>query len=159
MIVFWTYRHLRTRLNKKVSEFELAALRDQSSTMLIGEAQGARWRRLPDGSWQRWSYLGNDWEKAVAPPALLEAATANLAVTEWTAGPDGSWRPYDPDAARIEETTPQESTSGSKPDAPEKPASRELPPATQQPDPDYVPRPEWTADWKPGWNDDLKPRS
>src|SRR5438309_11240290 len=58
---------------------------------------GARWRRNPDGSWMRWSYLGEDWEPQAAPPALLQAAEKNQGVITWSDGIIGAWKQYDTD--------------------------------------------------------------
>jgi hypothetical protein len=147
--MFWSYRYLRGRLNRKVSEFALAELQEENKDLFLGQSQGARWRRLPDGSWQRWSYLGNDWEAATPPDTLVHMAEQKLAVDEWTSGPDGSWHPYDPNAAPSE---PAE--SGVEPGA----AATEdtQPPPPPKPDPEAVPRPQWTSDWNPTWNRDVR---
>jgi len=108
---------------------------------------GARWRRNPDGSWMRWSYLGEDWEPATAPPILLQAAEQTPGVINWTVGPDGVWKPYDPENTPAQQTPKQEE---------QKPAEQLLPPPPPTVDPEMVPRPEWTSDWRPGWNQDLK---
>jgi hypothetical protein len=147
MQMMWSYRYLRGRLNRKVSEFALAELQEQNKDLFLGESQGARWRRLPDGSWQRWSYLGNDWEAATAPDTLLHAAEAKLAVNEWTAGPEGSWHPYEP--ARSENAEPNVET---RPVA----AEETHPASAPKSDPDAVPRPQWTSDWNPTWNTDVR---
>lgn len=106
---------------------------------------GARWRRNPDGSWMRWSYLGEDWEPQGAPPALLQAAERTPGVITWTVGPNGAWKPYDPE----------------KPPTPhaeiEEKSAEQLPPALPQTvDPDLAPRNEWTSGWEPGWKEDFK---
>jgi len=108
---------------------------------------GARWRRNPDGSWMRWSYLGEDWEPATAPPILLQAAEQTPGVINWTVGPDGVWKPYDPENTPAQQTPKQEE---------QKPAEQLPPPPPPKVDPEMVPRPEWTSDWRPGWNQDLK---
>jgi hypothetical protein len=110
---------------------------------------GARWRRNPDGSWMRWSFLGEDWEPQAAPPILLQAAEQTPGVINWTVGPDGIWKPYDPDnpPAQHQEAAPQ---------AEQKPAEQLPPPPPPKLDPELAPRPEWTSDWQPGWKQDLK---
>jgi hypothetical protein len=107
---------------------------------------GARWRRNPDGSWMRWSYLGDDWEPQAAPPVLLQAAEQTPGVITWTVGPNGVWKPYDPDKPPAQQAEQIE----------DKRAER-LPPAPPpKVDPELAPRPEWTSDWQPGWKEDLK---
>jgi hypothetical protein len=108
---------------------------------------GARWRRNPDGSWMRWSYLGEDWEPQAALPALLQAAEQTPGVIDWTVGPNGAWKPYDPEKPPTSQAEQVE----------EKPAEQ-LPPPAAPPklDPGFTPRPEWTSDWQPGWKEDLK---
>jgi hypothetical protein len=107
---------------------------------------GARWRRNPDGSWMRWSYLGEDWEPQAAPPALLQAAEQTPGVITWTVGPNGAWKPYDPEKP----PTPQAEQIEEKP-------AEQLPPALPpKVDPDLAPRNEWTSGWQPSWKEDLK---
>ena len=104
--------------------------------------EGARWRRNPDGSWMRWSYLGNDWEPNEAPEGLVEAASARLAENEWTLETSGEWVPW-----REHEKPPAETASTVEP-VPESP-----PPAPRA---DDQPPPQWTDPWKPEWNQDFK---
>lgn len=106
-------------------------------------AAGARWKRNPDGSWMRWSYLGETWEPQTASPALLQAAEHNMAVDMWIVGPDGVWKPFDPEAKPAEAPAP----------APAKDSEQLPSPPPQKLDPEFVARPEWTSDWKPGWKD------
>jgi hypothetical protein len=108
---------------------------------------GARWRRNPDGSWMRWSYLGEDWEPQTAPLALLHAAELTDGVITWTVGPDGVWKPYDPESPPTQDAPKQEE---------QKPAEQLPPPPPPKLDPELAPRPEWTSDWQPGWKEDLK---
>ena len=111
---------------------------------------GARWRRNPDGSWMRWSYLGEDWEPQAAPPVLLQAAELTPGVITWTIGPDGIWKPYDPD------NPPSQRQEDAPKQVEQKPAEQLPPPPPPKVDPEMVPRPEWTSDWQPGWKEDLK---
>ena len=104
---------------------------------------GARWRRNPDGSWMRWSYLGETWEPQTAAPALLMASENNPTVDTWIVGPDGVWKPFEP------ESKPEEVP-------PAKDSEQLPPPPPQKLNPDFEPRPEWTSDWKPGWNQEPK---
>jgi len=106
---------------------------------------GARWRRNPDGSWMRWSYLGDAWEPQAAPPVLLQAAERTPGVINWTVGPDGVWKPYDPEHQDGQQ--PAQEVGGNVPEQLPQP-----PPGN----PDLAPRPEWTSDWQPGWTQDLK---
>jgi len=108
---------------------------------------GARWRRNPDGSWMRWSYLGDAWEPQAAPPFLLQAAERTAGVINWTVGPDGVWKPYDPEHPPTQQAPQQE----------ERKSVEQLPPPPPPKlDPEIAPRPEWTSDWEPGWKEDLK---
>jgi hypothetical protein len=100
-------------------------------------APGARWRRSPDGSWMRWSYLGNEWEPNEAPQPLVEAASAKLAENEWMLGPGGVWEPVKPEATAAKEAEPGEQPSLDL-------ANR---PTTDQP------RPEWKTDLEPEWKE------
>ena len=113
-------------------------------------AAGARWRRNPDGTWMRWSYLGETWEAQTATPALIEAAESKPAVDTWILT-DGVWQPFDPDAKPADQPA---QASEQLPPAQDQTA----PPQAAQPkvDPDLVERPEWTADWNPGWNQEPK---
>jgi hypothetical protein len=112
-------------------------------------AAGARWRRNPDGSWTRWSYLGEDWEAQTAPPVLLQAAERTPGVIYWTVGTDGAWKPYDPDKPPT-----QQHPEPPAQQVEENPAEQ-LPPAPPPKlDPELAPRPEWTSDWKPAWTED-----
>jgi hypothetical protein len=105
-------------------------------------AAGQRWKRNPDGSWMRWSYLGEEWEPADAPQVLLDAAQLNLAENEWTRDPDGTWRP-----ATAECEANAREAELAEPPAP-------LPPP--KPIPEDAPRPEWTAEWHPEWKEPFK---
>jgi len=130
------------RRKKMRAEFENTQRPTVSMTDL--PMAGARWRRNPDGSWMRWSYLGEDWEPQAAPPVLLQAAERTPGVITWTVGPDGVWKPYDPD------NPPDQHGQESPKQAEQKPAEQ-LPPPPPKVDPELVPRPEWTSDWQPGW--------
>lgn len=55
---------------------------------------GTRWKRDPDGTWHRWSYLGEVWEPQPQPPtALQETAAASPSTQVWVEDADGSWTP------------------------------------------------------------------
>jgi hypothetical protein len=109
-------------------------------------AAGARWKRMPDGSWMRWSYLGESWEAQTAPPILLKSAEETPGVITWTVGADGVWKPYDAE---------QPPTSSAQ-QVEEKPVEQLPPPPSPKLDPELAPRPEWTSDWKPGWGEGSK---
>ena len=113
-------------------------------TMADLPAAGARWRRNPDGTWMRWSYLGEAWEPQTAVPALIQASQNNPSVDMWTVGQDGVWRPYDSDAKPL------------TPHIEEAKDSEQLPPPPPRADPEMVERPEWTSDWQPGWKQEFK---
>jgi len=142
---FWmAYKYGQARANARRNNMEIEAMAEANQAALLADAEGARWRRNPDGTWMRWSYLGGDWEKAEPPTVLLQAAQMKPTESYWTISPSGGWMPYDPDkpadAPTVEEAN----------------QSEQLPPpeTAQEPqrlDPDSVPRPEWTVDWKPGW--------
>ena len=124
---------------------------DGNNALLMAQAQGARWKRNPDGSWLRWSYLGEDWESAPAPAPLLQAAEMKPKENHWMVSPAGVWTPYDPSKP------PDAAPADDQPEQP--PAATAEPPKPQQPprlDPESVPRPEWTSDWKPGWKQEFK---
>jgi hypothetical protein len=149
--MWWVaYRYGAARAAAKAADMELQMLSDANRAQLMTEAQGARWKRNPDGSWMRWSYLGEDWEAQPAPAPLLQAAEMKPGESYWMVTPTGMWTPYDP-------SKPPESPRIDEPKQAE-----QLPPAPSQPeqppriDPDTVPRPEWTSDWKPGWTQDFK---
>lgn len=135
------------RRKARMAEFEQTS--SAGVTMSDLPVAGARWRRNPDGTWMRWSYLGETWEPQTAAPALLHASENNPSVDTWIVGPDGVWKPYDPDA---------------KPADPPAKEAEHLPPAAQQSppapppkvNPDFVERPEWTSEWKPGWGQEFK---
>src|ERR1700741_379116 len=107
------------RIKKMRAEYETPS---SAASMADLPAAGARWRRNPDGTWMRWSYLGETWEPQTAAPALLHASENNPAADTWIVGTDGVWRPFDPNAKAAE------------------PPAETLPPAT--PDPDLAPKPE-----------------
>ena len=136
------------RIKKMRAELEPTA----SPTVSIADLPmaGARWRRNPDGSWMRWSYLGEDWEPQAAPPVLLHAAEMTPGVITWTIGPDGVWKPYDPD------NPPSQHQAEAPKQVEQKPAEQLPPPPPPKVDPEMVSRPEWTSDWQPGWKEDLK---
>jgi hypothetical protein len=90
--MFWSYRYMRTRANQHAAELALSEISKQNSEMLRDQAAGARWRKNADGSWSRWSYLGNDWEKAEAPEALQEIGVNSPPGEEWVKTPLGAWR-------------------------------------------------------------------
>jgi hypothetical protein len=54
--------------------------------------EGARWRRLADGSWEQWSYVWNQWEPQPGPPESLHPLSVD-APGEWLQGTDGFWNP------------------------------------------------------------------
>ena len=80
----------RQRLREKLGPVE-----DEEPTLLdMAPAQGARWLQQTDGTWKRWSYLGESWEAVAQPPATLppDALTDTPASpVEWTQQPDGVW--------------------------------------------------------------------
>ena len=146
---FWiAYKYGKARAAAHAANLELQALAEANQAALMSEAKGARWRRMPDGTWMRWSYLGNDWEKAEPPAVLLQAVEMKPAENYWTVSPQGGWTPYDPtkpsEPKKVEEAQQQ---------------SQQLPPPPSEPrpvDPDAVPKPEWTSDWQPGWKQEFK---
>jgi hypothetical protein len=87
----WTYRYLLRRMNRIANQEELTRIDERRQDLIREESTGARWRRNPDGSWSRWSYLGNEWEQAPPPEALVEMAGSSSASTEWTRTPLGAW--------------------------------------------------------------------
>ena len=147
--MWWAaYRYGKAKAAARAANMEIQALAEANQAALMADAQGARWRRMPDGTWTRWSYLGEDWEKAEPPAVLLQAVEMKPAENYWTVSPSGGWMPYDPtkpiEHPKIEESPQQ---------------SEQLPPAPQHPqrvDADSVERPEWTSDWKPGWTQEFK---
>jgi outer membrane biosynthesis protein TonB len=135
---------MQGRKKKAMAEFD-----QPTPTVSLADlpAAGARWRRNPDGSWARWSYLGEVWEAHDAPMGLANASEQTPGVEVWTMGMNGAWQPYDADA-QAPRPAPEELQS--------KPPEQLPPAAPQKPDPNMVPRPEWTSDWKPGWNEEQK---
>jgi hypothetical protein len=146
--MWWAaYKYGKARAAAHAANLELQALAEANQAALLADAQGARWRRNPDGTWMRWSYLGNDWEKAEPPAVLLQAVEMKPAENYWTVSPQGGWTPYDPtkpaEPKKVEEAQQVE----------------QLPPPRSEPprvDPDVVPKPEWTSDWQPGWKQEFK---
>ena len=148
---FWiAYKYGKARAAARAANMEIEALAEANQAALMADAQGARWRRNPDGTWMRWSYLGEDWEKAEPPAVLLQAVEMKPAENYWMVSPKGGWTPYDP------------SKPAKPPTAQEAQQSEQLPPAQQTPpqpprlDPDAAPKPEWTSDWQPGWKQEFK---
>ena len=145
---FWiAYKYGKARAAARAANAEIQALAEANQAALMSEAQGARWHRNPDGTWMRWSYLGNDWEKAEPLTGLLQAVEMKPAENYWTVSPQGGWMPYDP-------TKPVE-----PPKVEEAQQSEQLPPTPAEPpraDPESVPKPEWTSDWTPGWKQEFK---
>jgi hypothetical protein len=141
------YKYGKARAAAHAANMEIEALAEANQAALLADAQGARWRRNPDGTWMRWSYLGEDWEKAEPPAVLLQAVQMKPAENYWTVSPHGGWMPYDPNKP----AEPPKAAEGQQ--------SEQLPPAHQAPprvDPESVPRPEWTSDWTPGWKQEFK---
>jgi hypothetical protein len=140
-------REWRNGRRKKLrAEFEQATPASVSLADL--PMAGARWRRDPDGSWMRWSYLGESWEAQTAPPVLIHAAEQTPGEIYWTVATDGVWKPYDPDHPPTQQAeAPAEQIE-------RKPVEQLPPPSAPKADPDLAPRPEWTSDWKPAWTDD-----
>jgi len=130
---------------------QLEQMSDMNNAALLAQAQGARWKRNPDGSWLRWSYLGENWEAQPAPQALLQAAEMKPGENYWMVSPAGVWTPYDPSKP------PQQQVE--QPAQPEQlsPAQEQAPaPQPEHLNPDFVERPEWTAEWKSGWKQEFK---
>jgi hypothetical protein len=136
--VGFTTRYLRKRLRERRNR-ALEELSPPRPAIAIEDlpAAGQRWKRNPDGSWMRWSYLGEEWDPEQAPQALLDAAERNLADDEWTRDPDGTWRP----------------THGEKTSAEETPKAPIAPPEQPTPKAEDTHRPEWTSDWNPEWKE------
>lgn len=143
------YKYGKARARAHAANLEIEAQSEANQAALMADAQGARWRRNPDGSWMRWSYLGEDWEKAEPPSVLLQAVAMKPSENYWTVSPKGGWTPYDPSKPiekEIEETQHSEQL----------PPAQQTPPQTHPMDPDAVPKPEWTSDWTPGWKQEFK---
>lgn len=60
------------------------------------ERAGARWLQRTDGTWARWSYLGNEWVDEQPPKSLVAAAGPARQEATWT-DETGAWaRTTDP---------------------------------------------------------------
>ena len=126
---------------------------DANNAALLSQAQGARWHRNPDGSWMRWSYLGEDWEKADAPAPLLAAVEMKPGENYWMVSPHGGWMPYDPSKPPEQQTLPSQQSEALPP------AEQQASTAAHEParlNPDFVEKPQWTAEWTPGWKQEFK---
>jgi len=97
----WTRFYLRRHIAKIGNAYEMRTLEDQRKELERNEASGARWRRNPDLTWARWSYLGNSWEPAAAPEQLLELARSAPSDAEWIRIPYGGWEQVENDPAGV----------------------------------------------------------
>jgi hypothetical protein len=147
---FWiAYKYGKAKAAAHAANMEIEAMAEANQAALLADAQGARWRRNPDGSWMRWSYLGEDWEKAEPPAMLLQAVELKPAENYWIAPPQGGWMPYDP-------SKPAEPPKVEEHNSEQLPPAQHMPPQQERSDPDSVPKPEWTSDWQPGWKQEFK---
>ncbi len=84
-------RYLRRRATRVGHGQQLERIREAHEAVVRQHASGARWRRMGDGSWVRYSHLGEAWEPATPPETLIELAANEPTNSEWRCSPIGVW--------------------------------------------------------------------
>ena len=154
MLFRYVVRSQRTKARHAV---EMEALHEVGEDLRWTQSAGARWRRNADGSWSRWSYLGDAWEPGTPPGFAEDVAGKDPGVSEWIVGTDGVWRAAD--------GAPSDGQTAAPPpeDAPmEAQTSVEQAPPPHDPWKDAPPQaPTWQSDLMPvqgfTWVDGIKP--